>query len=331
MAEGTGSRALRANSLLRPETTCKSLPSRGGRGRGGGGSQLERRRGRGHDPLARAGAGSGRPSPAEGPRSRAPTTNGRAGGRHGVGHAAACARLRPAPTRALLLCGGGDDSARGLRRSRRPHPGRTQWSAAVLATPPSRGPSLTTRSLVCSGSVMTTAAPPALVAAGRAARLPPPGAPSSSRPSSSPLLPPPLLLLQRSGRSRFLPAGPPRFLGPARAVPLPELGSSQAAAAAFFLGMVALEETRGSGAQWTGYKLRGGRGAQQSHRPPLPPLPSPKWRPRGGRRGGEPGGNRAPPGAQRAFPGESRKGVQAPDCNPLRERKKNGDPGPSSS
>lgn len=140
VAEGTGSRALRANSLLRPETTCKSLPSRGGRGRGGGGRQLERRRGRGHDPLARAGAGSGRPSPAEGPRSRAPTTNGRAGGRHGVGHAAACARLRPAPTRALLLCGGGDDSARGLRRSRRPHPGRTQWSAAVLAPPTPRAP-----------------------------------------------------------------------------------------------------------------------------------------------------------------------------------------------
>lgn len=167
---------------------------------------------------------------------------------------------------------------------------------------------------------MTTAVPPALVAAGRAARLPPPGAPSSSRPSSSPLLPPPLLLLQRSGRSRFLPAGPPRFLGPARAVPLPELGSSQAAAAAFFLGMVALEETRGSGAQWTGYKLRGGRGAQPSHRPPLPPLPSPKWRPRGGRRGGEPGGNRAPPGPWRASSGESHTGAQVPNCDPFRQR-----------
>jgi hypothetical protein len=108
---------------------------------------------------------------------------------------------------------------------------------------------------------MTTAAPPALPAvADRAARLPPPGAPSSSRPSSSPLLPPPLLLLQRSGRSRFLPPGPPRFLGPARAVPLPELGSSQAAAAAFFLGMVAAGGDTGQRAQWTGYKLRGGRG-----------------------------------------------------------------------
>lgn len=120
---------------------------------------------------------------------------------------------------------------------------------------------------------MTAAAPPALVAAGRAARFPPPGAPSSSRPSSSPLLPPPLLLLQRSGRSRFLPAGPPRFLGPERAVPLPELGSSQAAAA-FFLGMVALEKTRGSGAQWTGYKPRGGRGASRArglHFLPCPP------------------------------------------------------------
>ena len=39
------------------------------------------------------------------------------------------------------------------------------------------------------------------------------------------------------GPSPFLPAGPPSFLGPARAVPLSELGSSQAAsAAAFFLG-----------------------------------------------------------------------------------------------
>ena len=54
---------------------------------------------------------------------------------------------------------------------------------------------------------------------------------------------------------------------------MPELGSSQAAAA-FFLGMVALEETRGSGAQWTGYKARGGRGASRArglHFLPCPP------------------------------------------------------------
>ena len=196
---------------------------------------------------------------------------------------------------------------------------------------PSPGPALTTRSLVCSGSVMTTAAPPALAAAGRAARLPPPGAPSSSRPSSSPLLPPPLLLLQRSGRSRFLPAGPPRFLGPARAVPLPELGSSQAAAA-FFLGMVALEETRGSGAQWTGYKLRGGRGASRAtglHFLPCPPQS-------GGRGVGGEGASReeiAPlPGPGAPPPGNPARESRSPTA--IRSGKeKNGDPppGPSSS
>lgn len=83
-AEGTGSHAPRAHPPLRPKTTCKSLPSRGGRG-GGGGSKLKRRRGRGHDPLARAGAGSGRPSPAGGLGARAPRINRRAGGRLRVG------------------------------------------------------------------------------------------------------------------------------------------------------------------------------------------------------------------------------------------------------
>lgn len=147
--------------------------------------------------------------------------------------------------------------------------------------PTARAPApLTTRSLVCSGSVITAAAPPALpAAAGLAARLPPPGAPSSSGPSSSPLLPPPLLLLQRSGRSRFLPAGPPRLRGPARAVPLPELGSSQAAP--FFLGMVA--GCGDTGAQCTRAGGGAGEGSAARRGPPhlLLPRPSPRRAPRG--------------------------------------------------
>lgn len=88
-AEGTGRHAPRAHPRPWPETTCKSLPSRGGRGRGDGGSRLERRRGRGHDPLARAGgragAGSGRPSPAGGPGARAPRMKPLRRRRRGVG------------------------------------------------------------------------------------------------------------------------------------------------------------------------------------------------------------------------------------------------------
>lgn len=128
--------------------------------------------------------------------------------------------------------------------------------------------------------MITAAAPPALpAAAGLAARLPPPGAPSSSGPSSSPLLPPPLLLLQRSGRSRFLPAGPPRLRGPARAVPLPELGSSQAAP--FFLGMVA--GCRDTGAQCKRAGGGAGEGSAARRGPPhlLLPRPSPRRAPRG--------------------------------------------------
>jgi hypothetical protein len=145
--------------------------------------------------------------------------------------------------------------------------------------PPTAPAPLTTRSFVCSGSVMIAAAPAALPAvAGLAVRLPPPGAPSSSGPSSSPLLPPPLLLLQRSGRSRFLPAGPPRRRGPARAVPLPELGSSQAAP--FFLGMVAgLRETHGAhNAHGAGCGAgEGTRGAAWAAPPAAPsPLPTPR-------------------------------------------------------
>lgn len=102
-AGGTGRQAPRAHPLLRSQTTCKSLPSRGGRGRGGGGGRLERRRGRGHDPLARAGgragAGRRRPSPAGGP-GRAPqgSTAARTGGRRWGEEATGRACLWPAPT-----------------------------------------------------------------------------------------------------------------------------------------------------------------------------------------------------------------------------------------
>lgn len=155
---------------------------------------------------------------------------------------------------------------------------------------------------------MTAAAPPALFAAGRAARFRPAGALSSSRPSSSPLLPA-AAAAAAPGRSRFLPAGPPRFLGPARAVPLPEPRPSQAAAA-FFLGMVALEETRGSGAQWTGYKTRG-EGSHDSrglHFLPARPEVAATGR---AERGRAPEEIAPPPGIP---------GAQVPDCNPLKER-----------
>ncbi|KAK2106039.1 hypothetical protein P7K49_015553 [Saguinus oedipus] len=77
-------------------------------------------------------------------------------------------------------------------------------------------------------------------------------------------------------------------------------------------------ETRGSGAQWTGYKLRGGRGAETSHpastsSPALPKVAAAGWAERG--RVGR--GNRAPPWPRHGSYGESRRAAGSPRGNPL--------------